>query len=63
MNTSIANGLSILVTANGKELITSGLIHINQPNVDINIDTFTVSLNFKSDVNSPTSRYESTVTV
>jgi hypothetical protein len=58
MNTLLANGWHLGVKVGGKELIFSGVVHINQPQVDIEFDDMVIEFVFVSDANGP-ARYES----
>jgi hypothetical protein len=60
MLTSLANGINIAVKVDGKELIFSGLIHINRTYAEVEFDNLCVGFNFIQS-NGSEARYESRI--
>lgn len=53
MNTQLSNGINLGVKVGGKDLLTSGIVHLHQTDFEIKIDILSIGFCFKSDSEQP----------
>lgn len=60
MNTTLSNGISLEIKVGGKDLITSGIVHLEQAEFELSIGGLSLLFRFKNE-ESPGGRYAGSV--